>query len=36
MPQANNTTVTELKGIRMAQTIGERMPAAAMLIPIRL
>ena len=35
-PQANNTTERELSGIRIAQMIGESMPAAAMLTPTML
>ena len=30
---ANNTTDTELSGIRMAQTIGDNSPNAAMVMP---
>ena len=35
-PQANATTVAELNGIKIAQTIGDNSPAAAMLTPTRL
>jgi hypothetical protein len=35
-PQANATTVTELNGIRMAQTTGDNRPLAATLIPATL
>jgi len=35
-PQANNTTETELNGIRTAQITGDNMPAAPMLIPTAL
>jgi hypothetical protein len=34
--QEKNTTLAELTGIRTAQTIGCRRPAAAMQTPIRL
>jgi len=36
MPQAKATTDTELKGIRIAQTIGDRFPLAAMPTPTTL
>ncbi len=35
-PHANATTVAELMGIKIAQTIGDNHHAAAMLTPIRL
>ena len=35
-PMANNTTVTELSGIKTAQTSGDNKPAAAMEIPTTL
>ena len=36
MPQENATTLMELIGIRIAQTIGASSPAAAMLSPMTL
>ena len=36
VPQANTTMVAELSGIKMAQTIGDKIPAAAMLTPTKL
>jgi hypothetical protein len=35
-PMANNTTVTELSGIKTAQTSGDNKPAAAMETPTTL
>lgn len=34
--QAKTTTLTELNGIRTAQMIGDKIPAAAMVIPATL
>ena len=34
--QEKATTVAELRGIKIAQTTGDRIPAAAMLTPTRL
>jgi len=36
VPQANVTTVAELSGIKIAHTIGDNIPAAAMLMPTKL
>ena len=36
MPHANSTTEIELNGISTAQMSGEKIPAAAMLMPIKL
>jgi len=36
MPHANKTTESELSGMSTAQMSGERIPQAAMLIPMRL
>jgi hypothetical protein len=36
MPHANNTTLTELSGIRTAHTTGDKIPAAAILTPAML
>jgi hypothetical protein len=36
IPQAKSTTEMELKGMSTAQMSGERMPALAMLTPMRL
>jgi hypothetical protein len=35
-PMANNTTVTELSGIKTAHTSGDNSPAAAMETPTTL
>ena len=35
-PEANAITVTELSGMRIAQTMGDRFPLAAMLMPATL
>jgi len=36
VPHANSTTETELNGIKVAATSGDKPPAAATLTPIRL